>query len=74
MPYNDEFCFSGTCDLCGEGFDTTSRQPSKNEVGEFYLLPDHEPIEKPMEDGRWMPGDHVIAHAQCGIDADLALA
>jgi hypothetical protein len=46
------------CELCGE--------PAGAEMGEFY-----DPRRDDGGDG--YPG-HVIAHAQCGIDAGLALA
>ena len=47
------------CKICGEEIDRSSPLPSKNEAGEF--------IDRAT-------GRHVIAHAQCGIDAGLELA
>lgn len=51
--------FSGQCELCGEPYDQLAvSEPSLSDVGEFV-------------DGN---SNHVIAHAQCGIDAGLEIA
>lgn len=51
-----------TCELCGEPF----KLPEENEqVGEFY---------DPAKAAIGGATGHVIAHAQCGIDAGLDLA
>lgn len=53
-----EMSFSGICDLCGEPYNCLSEKPSEAEVGEFV-------------DSN---SNHVIAHAQCGIDSGLEMA
>jgi hypothetical protein len=54
------------CELCGELIDWSSPLPSKSEAGEFYD-PSIDKGDSPMQ-------GHVIAHAQCGIDAGLDMA
>lgn len=48
----------GRCEVCGEHYDLASLLPSKSEVGEFVDT----------------TGDHRMAHAQCGLDAEWELA
>ena len=50
--------FSGICDLCGEPYNQLSDKPSEADVAEYV-------------DSN---SNHVIAHAQCGIDAGLEMA
>lgn len=68
MGYHEGHHFSGTCDLCGEPFDQSSRRPSLNEVGEFVRT-----IPEAGFGGQDIT-ETVIAHAQCGLDAGLELA
>jgi hypothetical protein len=58
----------GQCELCGETYDQADPRPSRSEVAEFF---DHE---RQHADPSKPFAGHVIAHAQCGIDAGLELA
>lgn len=55
----------GRCDLCGEVYDHLG-EPSIAEVGEF--------VDTRGDDTESPYPNHVIAHAQCGVDRELELA
>lgn len=69
MAYTDEDKGLGECDLCGDWFDLNSSTPSRAEVGEFV----RDRTEHDAE-GSVAIIEHVIAHAQCGIDHGLEMA
>ncbi len=48
----------GDCEICGERYDQRSHLDSVGSVGEF-VAPD---------------GTHLIAHAECGLNAEYVLA
>lgn len=62
----------GACEICGEHYDTSSPRSSVADIGEFYDPDEAAKAEVGLTSNPF-PG-HVIAHAECGINAGLEIA
>jgi len=73
MPIEEdtEYGMIGTCDICGERFNTASRHPSLSEVGEM-CDPEVTPGAYGEEFTRGIKWG--IVHGQCGIDKGWQMA
>lgn len=52
--WNEADVSRGNCGICGEWYDTNDHRPSVSHVAEYVLA----------------DGEHVIAHAECGLNKE----
>jgi len=62
ITYENDFICRGTCDFCGEKFDSEDPRPSVNEFAEFW--------DPSMPEGQ----ESKMMHGECGINSGLQMA